>query len=191
MPTIQLNSNLYDVYADVEDADLYLIAAIHAANWQSATEDTKKQALVSATRLLDRQRWRGDKTDSSEPLAWPRTSTGIDGVEDDIVPADIVNGSIELALSLIDGSDVQANSTPLAQKLESIKAGSVALTYFRSAEGIVASGARFPTVVQELVGRYLAGSEAALLGVVTGVESGTHDGNTSVSDDDFGFSQGV
>jgi hypothetical protein len=41
-----------------------------------------------------------------------------------MVPTDFVNGSIELALSLVDGSTVQTDPTPSAQKLESIKAGS-------------------------------------------------------------------
>ena len=50
---------------------------------------------------------------SGQVLQWPRTGTGVDGVDDTMVPTDFVNGSIELALSLVDGSTVQTDPTPL------------------------------------------------------------------------------
>jgi len=187
MPTVAFDSVLFDVYADVAEADAYLIASFGSATWFALDANTKAQALVTATRTLDRQCWLGTKSDGSQILDWPRTGTGVSGVEDGIVPADIVNGSIELAFAISGGSNVQDTTTPGSQQLQIIKAGSVMLTYFRGAEGLAAQFSRFPTRVQELVGQYMCGAQG-LLGL-SGVATGT-DGQ-SVTADPFGFNEGV
>lgn len=178
---ILIDSQPYSVYADVGDADLYLAASSHAANWVSATTLVKQQALITATRILDRQAWKGTKTVSSQDLEWPRTGTGVTGVEDSVVPGDIIDASIEMALALVDGSELQTDSNT-AQKLQVIRAGSVSLTYFRGAEG---SARRFPTIIHELVRKYLSGSTPAVQGVVSGADG------VSVTSDDKGFSRGI
>lgn len=186
MTTLAIDSLVYDVYATVAEADGYLMATLGNETWLATSELIKSQALVSATRLLDRQCWQGTANPASgSTLVWPRTDTGIEGVEDDVVPNDIVTASIELANLLVTGSDVVSNPLPGAQRLNLIKAGSVMLQYFRGAEGAFAAGSRFPTVVQELVKRYMCGASF----VAGAVASGT-DGE-SVTGGDFGFSEGV
>lgn len=186
---VTINSQPYWVYADVETADLYLQANYLAGVWFDLTDqDQKAQLLVTATRLLDRQCWLGEKTEPSpsptHTLAWPRTGTGIEGVEDDVVPDDIINGSIELALAILQDDSVVNSQTPGAQKLRSISAGSVNLQWFRGAEG-TARFQRFPQVVQELVGRYLCGSQTVAGLFVSGT------GGISVTEDDLGYNEGV
>jgi len=169
----------YDVYATIEDADAYLGAAYHADSWRALTDDdVKGMLLVTATRTLGRQTWLGSKTVSTQPLAWPRSETGVTGVTDTVVPEDIINASIELALAILDGSTVQDDQNT-AQKIQTLKAGSVGLTYFREAEG---KPLRFPLIVWELVKKYL-GSAIMIVGASS---SGT-DG-VSVTDTDFGRS---
>ena len=167
MKTIDIGADSYLAYADVEDADTYLGAAFHAGtDWSGASETSKGQALVTATRILDRQRW-ADAYDTQ--------------AEREVV-GDIVNASIEMALSLIQGSDVQtAQST--GQALQSIRAGSVALTYFRGAEG---KPHRFPTIVNELLRDYLAGADFSIGMTATGA-----DGPPSTTADDFGHTEGL
>lgn len=182
MPFVMIGSKFYDVYADEADADNYLDAAFHADAWRSETnDDVKRRALVTATRLLDRQSWLGEKTVDDQPLEWPRAETGVDGVGASDVPQAIVDATIELALALVDGSDVQ-DVQNTSQKLQSIKAGSVSLTYFRGAEG---KAVRFPQIVQELVRDLLAGSQK----VGRSTSSGT--GGSTTTDDDFGFNEGL
>lgn len=171
MATVTIDSVAFAAYADEDDADEYLLASFHASNWTSATELQKQMALVTATRLLDRQDWLGDKTSSSQTLEWPRTNTGVTGVTNTVIPEDIVNACIELALSLVDGSEVQSEQN-IAQKIQSLRAGSVGITYFRGAEG---SPLRFPLIVHELVGKYLAGATRSLTGLASGVDSGDGD----------------
>lgn len=185
--TVQISSQTYDTYASVEQAALYLAANFLATAWFDLTEDQQGQLLVTATRLFDRQCWLGEKTEPGpspiQPLAWPRTNTGIEGVEDDVVPNDIVLGSIEMAFAILDGSEAINNSVPNAQKLRSIAAGSVNLSWFRGAEGVVRFD-RFPLPVQELIGRYLCGQG------IGGLFAFGTDGE-SVLNDDLGYNEGI
>jgi DnaT-like ssDNA binding protein len=179
------SGTVYDTYASVDQADLYLTANFAATAWFDLTEDQKAQLLVTSTRLLDRQCWLGDKTEDGQPLQWPRTDTGVEEVVDNGVPLGIVNGSIELAFAILDGSDVVNSNVPGAQKLRSIAAGSVNLSYFRGAEGDTARYGRFPLPVQELVSRYLCGGQQVAGLLVSGT------GGISVTEDDLGYSEGV
>lgn len=183
--SLEINSMIFWVYADLNEADEYLTGVLNSSTWFAATEDTRKQALVTATRMFERQCWRGERTGfSGQNLQWPRTGTGIDGVVDDAIPQDIIDGSIELAFALFGGSSAQTNPTPGAQNIAEIKAGSVAITYFRDAEAQLLRNARFPLPVQELVGKYMCGASVSL-----GIEAFGTDGE-SVTAGDFGFSGG-
>src|SRR4051812_47769914 len=108
-PTVSIGSQPYSVYADIEQADAYQDATISAQGdaWRLSTTDTTKKgrALVSATRWLDSVVWLGDKTDTDQELAFPRT--GIDGVESDELPAALVTACIVLAGYLVTNADMQ------------------------------------------------------------------------------------
>ena len=179
MATVTIDSQPFVTYEDEAGADLYLSASIHNASWLTATALTKQLALVTATRILDRQKWLGEVSVAGQDLAWPRNSTGVDGVTDIDIPQKLIDASTEMALSLVDGSDVQDDQN-VAQKLSKLKAGSVALEYFRGAEG---APLRFPLIIHELVREFLAGQALAVTGIVSGA------GGTSVTATDFGLSK--
>lgn len=184
-PTVDIDGEEYPVYADVEQADEYLNAALHATDvWPALDDDTKARALVTATRVLDRQRWRGVVYTSSPPqlLAWPRMNTGIVGVIDTVVPDAIGYATIELALALVSGTDAQGEQNT-SQKIQSLRAGSVSLTFFRGAEG---EPYRFPLIVQELLWDYLLG-----VGVGIGGTRSTGTDGVSVTHEDFGINGGI
>jgi hypothetical protein len=90
-----------------------------------------------------------------------------------------------MAFAILDGNDAISSQVPGAQKLRSIAAGSVNLSYFRGAEGLLARDGRFPLPVQELVGRYLCGSQGISTLLVSGVDG------QSVTGDDLGYNEGV
>lgn len=165
MEVVLIDSQPYLSYASLEEADEYLAASLHAgATWADASELSRSRALVTSTRILDRQRWRSEYDTQEE--------------REDV--AAIIDASIEMALSLLQGSDLQTEQVT-GQKLQSIRAGSVALTYFRGAEG---NPNRFPTIVHELLRDYLAG------GADFGPSAFGVDG-VSITEDDFGHSGGV
>lgn len=167
MEIVLIDSQPFDSYASVEQADEYLAASFHAGTtWSGASATTKGQALVTATRILDRQRWAAAYDTQAERE-----------VEDGIIDA-----SIEMALALVDASDLQTEQVT-GQKLQSITAGSVSLTYFRGAEG---RPHRFPTIVHELLRDYLAGADFSVVGKATGT-----DGEPAPTADDLGHTEGV
>jgi len=49
-------------YGTLAEADDYLADSIRAAAWESIDPDTKKKALLTATRLLEKQTWQGSQT---------------------------------------------------------------------------------------------------------------------------------
>lgn len=143
-------------YIDRADADTYFEDAIHAAPWTASSNDTKEDALVTATRMLDRQEWVGTKTNPLQALDWPRTGvTYSDGTAVDplTVPQFILDATCELALALIVNPSIQS-STNSGSNVKRLKAGSAEIEYFNSTSG----AGRFPTIVAELVNPYLASS---------------------------------
>jgi len=84
---------------------------------------------------------------------------------------------------MLAGSDVQENVTPGANLTQSLKAGSVAISYFRG-EWI---GTRLPTVLQELLGFWLA---ASVLAISSGaIAYGTD--RESQFEDEYDLNQGI
>jgi hypothetical protein len=71
MKTITINGTEYPVYATVEDADAYF-EAMYNSNWADVTEEDKQKLLVSATRSIDRQEWKGRKIEETQYLQFPR-----------------------------------------------------------------------------------------------------------------------
>lgn len=179
--SVLIQSNAYPVYADHTEADDFMLASPNFDTWDALGETTQARYLVSATRLLDKQRWKGNKTDEGQVLEWPRSNTGIDGVDNDIVPAAIIQASVLLAYELSQGSDVEAAQNQ-GQKIQSLKAGSVGITFFRGAEGVPT---RFPTAIQELLRDYLAGAGLSISAHTTGYDKET------VTGTDFGFNEGI
>lgn len=177
---VAIGSNVYESYADVEQADAWLYAAITATKWQAAvtTGDTKSRCLISATRWIDEQAWLGEKTDSAQPHAFPRT--GIAGVADDEIPIDLDRGCIELANALLDTPALFATiGKPLAK---SLGAGPARIDFFRPEDVQVVTP--FPKVVMAYLGQYLAGSSSGAGGPQP---SGT-DGCSQI--DSFGLTRG-
>jgi hypothetical protein len=164
MATVTIATVDYEVYADIETADAYLAADFGASLWRAeADEDQKARALVTATRILDRQLWPGQKEDPDQALAWPRTGTGISGVEDDEIPQPIIDASIILAKLIHAGSKVDDQATT-DTGIKRQKAGSVEIEYFIP----TTDPSRLPVAVMELIGPFLGGA-----GFAGSIASGT------------------
>lgn len=181
MATVNIEGVTYDVYGSLSAADAYFAAALHATSWAAVLDDDDQRAksLVTATRMLDRARWVGTKTSPSQALEWPRTGvTDRYGVplSDSAVPVSIENGCYELANLLLGDSSIQ-NATSSGSNVKSVEAGSAAVEFFRSTSN---SSTRFPTIVHELIGQFLAGGDG--LGIVaTGL------GTSAFSEYDYGY----
>ncbi len=138
-------------YISIADANAYHDTHPYSSVWDGASTDEKCRALVTATRLLDTWYvWEGDVASSDQALLWPRDGViGPNGYEEDsdAIPIRIQQGTAELARQLLT-SDRTADSELETQGIQSLKAGSVALT-FRS---VVAKP--IPDAVASLVSFY-------------------------------------
>ena len=131
----------------------YFTDLLHGADFLGASTTIQDQALVTATKMLDRQEWVGSKTDPAQDLDWPRTGIsdpeGV-AVASDAIPQFILDATCELALALIQDAAVQTNSDT-STNIKSLKAGSAEIEYFKGK-----SGTRFPVITHELIWFYLS-----------------------------------
>lgn len=141
------NSNSF---ASAAESDLYHESILYASDWTGADAATKDQALVMATRLLDRKTsWKGEKASSAQALAWPRVGVVCDGFEtpSNIVPVPVKDATSELARLLI-AEDLTAE---VAQnELEAIGLGKGALEIKFNGK----AKKQIPTIVDDLLGCY-------------------------------------
>lgn len=168
--TVSIGDREYEVYADIATADQYLAAESSAAAtaWRALTDDTEKaRFLVTATRMINRQRWPGTKSDEYQELAFPRDGMNSDCATDGVIPQDVIDASALLAAHLANGE--QLTTTNQDQPIKRQAAGSVSIEYFRPFD----EAARFPLDVQELLSCLVAGAvDAGSAGsIATGTDS--------------------
>jgi len=125
-----LNTNSY---VTIADADTYFETRIDSAEWETADDETKEQALVTATQLIDERHWIGAAVSSSQALAWPRKNAIYYDprmgqqitVANDEVPSQVKIAVYEQALHLVQNEDLLAQKI---QTFESISVGSISLS---------------------------------------------------------------
>lgn len=95
-------------YATQAEAETYFEDRLDVAAWNSADDDQKEQALVTATSMLDGLSWEGVAADENQPLAFPRVGSYFDprvGIEVTLdgvtVPTRIQKATYELAYHLL------------------------------------------------------------------------------------------
>jgi len=83
-------------YATQIDATIYFASRLGTECWDDAISEDKDKALGQATHIIDRLNFVGCKNDVDQVNQFPRDT-------DTVVPDDVKNASIEIALALIDG----------------------------------------------------------------------------------------
>jgi hypothetical protein len=129
-------------YGSTVEADAYFALRLHEFAWTRASDADKPKALLAATRIIDGLNFKGQKhsvytllhnipssgepevaaAESAQPLEFPRGS-------DEEVPADIKRACYEIAHSLLDGKDPEAELEALAVASQTY--GSVRTSYER------------------------------------------------------------
>ena len=66
--------------------------------WNAAEDDIQYAALVTATRAIDRLNYNGSKTSDTQVNQFPRD-------DDTVVPQDIIDATIEIAIELVEGKE--------------------------------------------------------------------------------------
>lgn len=138
-------------YTTMAESNTYHDDSSHGATWAATEEEDRTRAKITAFRMIERQDYKGDKVGTEK---WPRT--GLTDEEGDEVPSGSVpqfvrDAQFELELELIVNPSVQTNDNT-DDNIKRLKAGTAAITKFRPT-----SGPRFPTIINEYLGRYLEG----------------------------------
>lgn len=129
--------------------------------WLALDANTKARTLRTATSYLERLVWDGARTGLAEgeptTLAWPRTGIIIDGLplDDTSVPADIVSAAFELAVGIA-ADPALTGKTDQGSLISSVSAGPASVSFAYPTSAASGTATRFPLVVQQLIGKYLA-----------------------------------
>jgi hypothetical protein len=102
-------------YCTVAEAELYFADRIDSAAWTDSDDETKAQALITATAFLDEKPWTGAVVDEAQPLAFPRVGSYFDprigySVDFDGVPKRIITATFEMAYHMIANDDLQSSA---------------------------------------------------------------------------------
>lgn len=197
MATITLQGVSFSVYGDHAGSGSlteYAIGSLaHTATYLAAGSDTQKAAMVTATRILESERWVGTKTDSGQTLAWPRTGVSdADGsaLASDSIPSVIVRGFYELTLELLSDPALARALQDPTSNVASVSDGKVALTFRKP----LTDGNRFPGLAQALLAPYLY-SASAQAGLGASERLGNDDtawrAGSSAFDDDDTYGLGI
>jgi len=68
----------YNSYASVAEADYYFEDRMTVTAWTNASTADKAKALVSATRVIDKEQFVGSATSSTQALSFPRKGSFMD-----------------------------------------------------------------------------------------------------------------
>lgn len=139
MPTITVGTNCYITLAE---AMAYHETRLHNDVWDVAADQDKERAIISASKMLESYDWSGEKQDSTQALAFPRSDMG-DQIQDG-TPQAIKDACAELAFFLL------SNDYPDDPRkgVKRSKAGGVEVEYFSSSGG---DGMKIPKLVQRLI----------------------------------------
>lgn len=114
-------------YGTTTEGDTYFATRLYTAEWDEATEDQRNRACMEASSRIDRLRFKGQKTVSTQELEWPRTNTSFD---DTVIPTLVKNAQFEIAQALLQGKDPEQDYENLAAVAEGYS--SARTTYSRS-----------------------------------------------------------
>ena len=171
MPTITVGTNSYVTQVE---ADTYLDSSINGAEWATQTVDNRCRLLITAFRILEVQRWEGERTVETQPAQFPRTNLICNGetVDSATVPQRVKDAQIELANAILVNNDLATSPTGTTTAgIKRAEAGSAAVEFFRNNpnERILGSQ-RFPPIVQQLIGCFLAGTPVTAAALATGTD---------------------
>jgi hypothetical protein len=124
-------------YASTADADAYLAARGLDAAWVDLTPTEKEQLLQRACDYMAqsyRSNWRGYRANSQQALDWPRQGVQLFDLPTaaqipyDVIPVEVKNAQIELAVRAIDGPLL----SDLSRGVLAESVGAVSVTYDRT-----------------------------------------------------------
>ena len=126
------SSNAYVTLAVANQYNTDRAPSSVGTTWTAANDEQRSAAIIDATRQLDALvEWTGWAVDADQALLWPRSGmwdrAGY-SVLSTVIPTELQEATAEYARQLL-AKDRMADSDPETEGIQSIKAGSVAITF--------------------------------------------------------------
>lgn len=145
--TINVNGKDFYTYATVEEANEYF-SVIYGSEWENISENQKQKLLLTATRIIDRQDYQGQKVDENQPLKFPRIINGKETSEDLLIIA-----CCELATDIYSDNGVDG-----VNNLKSVSLGDSSVSF---AEG--ENSCEDDLIIERYLSDYLLGGVRVIL----------------------------
>lgn len=124
-----------ETYASIAAADARC-ASLGKSAWMALAEADKEIALRKAMLFMAtyRARWAGRRVHQQQALDWPRYGVAVDGfpVPSTIVPAEVVNACIDLAVRAGRGEDLLPDLDTGSNAIKKDKTGPLETEYFQN-----------------------------------------------------------
>lgn len=105
------NGSTVPTYGTIEKADNYFAMMLEGQRWAFTERLKRIQAMVSATRRIERLNFKGAQAAAGQPLQFPRGT-------DTVVPVEIEQACYELALVLLKGVDPDTEADNLSATVQ-------------------------------------------------------------------------
>lgn len=178
----------FEVYGGLPACVHYLRPASDdsAIAFKALSSDDQGSRLIDATRYIDEMMWQGAATGlvgvDPTTLQWPRsglTDQYGNPLDSTTVPIQVVNAAFEMA-AILAGDPSASSNVDQGSNLQSMGAGGASLSFFRPTSAADGTASRLPTVVDRLIGRWLASSVSVAGGFISGTNA--HSNFLSVCD---------
>lgn len=182
--TVTIGTDTYDVYVSVAQVDTYANGSLTASAWDALVAADKSRVVVSVTRWIDSQCWKGEKVDPVQPLAFPRTVGDIAAVEQAAIQLSVLLAANPSLMDQLTGATVAADGGT-----KRLKAGSVEIEYFRALNFSVYGGrvSVFPLPIMNLIGAWLCVNAVSAWGSSGSLAFGTDCPSVTGRRGRFGF----
>ena len=147
---VTINTEEYDVYATVSDANNYF-AVTYGNEWSDIAATTKPKLLISATKYIDRQNWQGEKVDKEQSLQFPRIINDEQTDENLLMEA-----CCEIAMSFYNNDTSVSLSMP---NVQNVKLGDSSISFNEGANIKTEEG----SIIDNFLGNYLVSGVQVVL----------------------------
>ena len=106
-------------YSTYVDANTYFLNRLHVSSWDDASTPDKTKSLTEASQRIDRLNFRGLKILETQELAFPRYYTDL-VIGAEVVPEEIKKACYEIAFSLLDEVDPDADLSVVSRKFDRV-----------------------------------------------------------------------
>lgn len=147
-----------DSYVTIEEANEYISGKLFAEEWGQADTNTRGNALKEACRQINRIKYKGQKADPAQILAFPRTMPIFNRLGRigfaiyETVPENVKAAQCEIALALLKHGNTSRMKLQ-EQNVISVKIGDTTETY-----GSKKAGKLISEEAYELLKEYIAGA---------------------------------